>query len=72
MSPWGKMFSLGKIRCRATSATVYLSIQKQKYNYNKMVNTVTIMQGGNWGTNAREKKNCFISVIDKVCYKFFF
>lgn len=55
MSPWGKMFSLGKIRCRATSATIYLSIQKQKYNYNKMVNTVTIMQGGN-GAQMQGKK----------------
>lgn len=53
MSPWGEMFSLGKICCRATSASIYLSIQKQRYNYNKKVNTVMIIQGGNWGKNVR-------------------
>lgn len=68
MSPWGEMFSLGKICCRATSASIYLSFQKQQYNYNKKVKTVTIIQGGNWGKNVR-KKTAFIRVVDKVCYK---
>lgn len=68
MSPWGEMFSLGKICCRATSASIYLSTRKQKYNCNKKLNTVTIIQGGNCGKNVRGKI-AFIRVVDKVCYK---